>query len=1123
MGKMSNPILLIIACLTVAEACFSAETVSAQGMRPYPEDRMILAWMRQDRHGTAETVDTDDPSSRRPNLDVSDCFTGKSGNAVEKAMVEKALGGLKGRPEATGFESRLAALLKTNATGGDPRWKSIYLDICRVRRTARLRRVAEFCGDYVFAKHCQLQNQPSFASSAFLSDSPYKDRLGDWRMGAGLYRLRVSPEGEITIQPLLERPKGIIRDPSVSLNGRTLAFSMRESEADDYHLYTMDLAIGTVKQITFGAGTADVEPCWLPGGDLLFTSSRCDVCVPCWSSDVMNIYRCRADGKFLRRLTFDHAHDVKPSLLNDGRIIYTRWEYNDRNSAPVHKLFQMNDDGTAQAEFYGNNSFTPFSLFHAVAIPGSSVALAIAGGHHVDQSGRLVLIDRSKGTQEEEGLEYAAPRNAVVPAMVDFYAKKGELFQYPCAIDKDNYLVSYVPEGGPARSRYKIPFGIYWMDNGGARELLAFDPAIHCGQIVPIKTRSRFPQRAPNFDLRKSSGVFYVQDVYFGPGLVGVTRGTIKAMRIVALDHRAMSAGVAYPQPTAQVHTPVSVGTGSWDVKHALGTVDVEADGSCCFEAPPRCGVYLQLLDGRGRMVQTMRSWTTVQPGERFGCLGCHEKKSAVSPPEVSATLALKRPPQKIRPLYARGEIEEPEFLASLTPAERTAMDYLNTTAPQRMDAPQGFSYLRDVQPVWDRHCVQCHAGKSHVRDSAVPLNLLGDTGVYDYETSFKGLPLVKRSPTSPYVNYGKDTTAGRNFAISYLELTNYGKHLPYSFLPYNSANSPSSKQFLLDYNALQDVGGSRERSRYVEYLPVGFSYPPMISPDSWGARHSMLMEYLEPAHYGVQVSQHEKDLVATWIDLNVPYCGSYMEANRWDAIVQPRQYLHRYNDLLRPAYLFQEAKRLRHAVIECADLEAWKKGDDTYTTPDVLGGMDRQQTFVDAYTNLVNCVPIVGLAAGRNTRGGTNASGNETRDLAENPTATIFSLTSFPWATANSHWRYERRFAPTCVLNGNGWWRPNRRTDLWLKVDLGRQAALDEVVITLHLNEGQAKTWKSATLKFSDGSSLPISLTCTAKPQVFPCPGRKASWVMVTDLKEDFPFSDNGIARVSLNGRDLY
>lgn len=71
---MNNTILLIAACFAVGGICFAAETNSAQGMRPYPEDRMILSWMRQDRHEVSDVIATDDPSSREPNLDVSDCF-----------------------------------------------------------------------------------------------------------------------------------------------------------------------------------------------------------------------------------------------------------------------------------------------------------------------------------------------------------------------------------------------------------------------------------------------------------------------------------------------------------------------------------------------------------------------------------------------------------------------------------------------------------------------------------------------------------------------------------------------------------------------------------------------------------------------------------------------------------------------------------------------------------------------------------------------------------------------------------------------------------------------------------------------------------------------------------------
>ena len=77
-------------------------------------------------------------------------------------------------------------------------------------------------------------------------------------------------------------------------------------------------------------------------------------------------------------------------MLHDGRVIYTRWDYNDRGQIFPQSLFQMNPDGTKQTEFYGNNSWFPSVLLHARAIPGSETIVAIATGHHADQSGKLV-------------------------------------------------------------------------------------------------------------------------------------------------------------------------------------------------------------------------------------------------------------------------------------------------------------------------------------------------------------------------------------------------------------------------------------------------------------------------------------------------------------------------------------------------------------------------------------------------------------------------------------------------------------------------------------------------------------------------------------------------------------
>lgn len=396
-------------------------------------------------------------------------------------------------------------------------------------------------------------------------------------MGSERYVLNIADSGEVSITLLHAEKEGIIRNPAVSYNGEKIAFSMRRSELqDDYHLYVMDRKTHQIEPITSDAGIANIDPGWLPCGDLILASSRCDQSVPCWSSDVTNLYWCDAQGRYLRRLTYDQAHNLYPQPMPDGRILYTRWEYSDRVSGKVHKLFVMNSDGTAQTEYYGNNSHAPRSIIHAKAIPGSSKVMVIGAGHHPDQSGKLMRMDRSLGTQENEGLEYVAPVRYFEPVRDDLFGKEGELFQYPLPIDEENYLVSYLPEGGPACLFYPIPFGIYWMNSAGDRELLIYDPTISSGQIVPRMSRQAPLQKVDGYDFHQNKGYFYVQNIYHGPGLQGIPRGTVKKMRVIALSIRVMSAGVDYK--------------------------------SAYFKAPSRVAFYFQLLDEKGGMVQSMRS-----------------------------------------------------------------------------------------------------------------------------------------------------------------------------------------------------------------------------------------------------------------------------------------------------------------------------------------------------------------------------------------------------------------------------------------------------------------------------------------------------------------------------------
>ncbi len=1067
-----------------------------RGAAAYPLERLQLDWLRQD--------------ARR--LDVSGCFASAESNALERLLVRKVLDEVQARqaePAALEtWEKHFATLAEANAAGADPAWKRLYFQLCEVRRKQRLQRVSQFAGQYLYAKHCQLANQPSFASTAFLSDSVYKDRLGDWKMGSELCLLTISAEGRVTTETLLRQDRGIIRDPQVSYDGARIAFAMRASEhADDYHLYVMRWADRSVRQITFGAGTADFEPCWLPEGDLVFSSTRCDISVPCWSSDVTNLYRCDGEGRYLRRLGFDQAHTLYPQVLHDGRILYTRWEYNDRVSGKVHKLFVMNADGTAQTEYYGNNSYSPRSIIHGRPIPGSSRIMVIGSGHHTDQSGKLMRLDRNRGTQENQGLEYVAPVRHFEPNRDDYFGQQGELFQYPLPIDEDNYLVSFLPEGGPPRGAYKVPFGIYWMNSAGDRELLAFDPAVSCGQLVPRIARPAPPPRPDGWSLERNEGAFYVENVYFGPGLAGIPQGTVKKLRIVALSYRAMSAGVDYNQPSSQVHTPIAIGNGSWDVKHVLGTVDVEADGSAYFTVPPRRAVYFQLLDERGYVVQTMRSWTMVLPGETFACLGCHEAKHDTLADAQPSARALRRPPQRPVPFYQPGEIASQEQLRFLSPSQRRASEYLNVNAPQGMDVPQGFSYLREIQPIWDAHCVDCHTGRKTADGADAPLSLLADTKDYGWKEAWEGVASRPKTAEYVYPQTGKDMNPGRDYCESYVHLTNYGR---------------------VCYEQVNDL---------VNWLPMAVAEPPLIPPYAYGSSRSRLMQYLDESHYGVKLTRQQKERVACWIDLNVPYCGSYMEANKWDRITHT--YIHSYRDQCRAAYLFQEAKRLRHAEIEVAHLDRYREflARGVHTAAAAFprfdwGGLEAQRQFIDAYHNWPHTVPIHAMAAGRDARGGSNVAGNHVRNLALNPSAATFQLRSYPHVTSNSHFQYRPEFSPANAIDGTTasaaqapdvpYWRPNKRTDLWLKVEFGRTVEASRVVLYLRKLPNQKKTWSRATLEFSNAHRIPISLQNTTAAQEFAFPKQATAWVRLSGLQESFPLGDNGLVEFEVYGQDL-
>ncbi len=793
----------------------------------------------------------------------------------------------------------------------------LYITACESRRETRLEGLRSIYPKIVFLKNFELGNAPR--GPLALSDGPYKGT--PFSPGASICTLDLTGAAG-KVSTLLSDPSGMIRDLDVSYDGERILFSWKKSTVgDDFHLYEMTVSDGSVRQITSDKGVADIQARYLPDG-IVYHSSRCGSVVDCNETiAVVNFYRSDLDGKNIRRLTFDQVSTQYPSVLQDGRIIYTRWEYNDRGQIYPQGLFAMNPDGTKQKAVYGNNSWFPTSLIQARDIPGSQKLIAVLAGHHTPPCGKLGLIDLSKGHDEGKGITLLAPVRDIEYKRVDKACQDDVLFQYPFPLSEDDYIVGYSLYGRK-KSQH---FGIYYMRSDGGRELLAWDDTLACRQALPLAPRKK-PESIPSTVVPDSNtGVFYVDDVYRGEGLRGIERGTVKRLRVIALDYRAGAVGISFNHGVAgnaRVDTPVSIG-GAWDTKRVLGDAEVYADGSACFIVPAQTPVYFQAIDEKGRAVQSMRSWSTLQPGESFSCVGCHENKNTAPVSTSEITVAMRKGPKALKPFYG----------------------------PAR-----GFSYLKEVQPILDRNCVECHQGRQY--SPSVLKRADGDPedifcvwpapytrtktkkAIYHLPSKqpvgsvsvawLSGQDKKWSRPTEWTLSYKNGaawkeirTIKGEELSVSFPAVTTDAMMIE-ATLPKKASGGIAkwevydahgrgvdgegkSEAFsLLGREVYEDLSGRAWAESYLALLGAGFrkqgkveyhlaaypndlvnwispqSGPTVLEPYSFGSKQSGLIAMLESGHEGVSLSRKDMEILSCWIDLAVPYCGEYPEANIW-------------------------------------------------------------------------------------------------------------------------------------------------------------------------------------------------------------------------------------------------
>lgn len=407
---------------------------------------------------------------------------------------------------------------------------------------------------------------------------------------------------------------------------------------------------------------------YLPDGRIIANSNIGYQRVPCLSGSnpVGNMVLYNPKDKSLRRLTFDQDGNWNPVIMNNGRVMYTRWEYTDLTHYYSRLVMHMNPDGTENKALYGSGSMFPNSTFDVQPLPGTGSAfVGIISGHHgVARSGRMIIFDPTRGRKNVAGMVQEIPyRNRPIKEEIKDRLVDGVWPQFikPTALSDKYFLVA-------AKLSPHSLWGIYLVDVFDNVTCIMEEEG--AGFISPalVKKVPTPPAIPDKVKLDQKKATFFIQDIYEGEGLRGIPRGTVKELRLHAYEYAYIS--------KRSDHNWHGIQSG-WDIKRLLGTVPVEEDGSVIFEAPANTPISIQPVDKDGVAIQWMRSWVTGQPGEVVSCIGCHEDQNQIAIPK--RVIASQKEPSRITP---------PE------------------------GGVRSFTFDLEIQPILDRACIACHNGE---------------------------------------------------------------------------------------------------------------------------------------------------------------------------------------------------------------------------------------------------------------------------------------------------------------------------------------------------------------------------------------------------------------------------
>ncbi len=662
--------------------------------------------------------------------------------------------------------------------------------------------------------------------------------------GGGIYIFTPNDDGG-ELEEIFDAGDGEVMDIALSYDGTEILFSWKQTDVSPlqqkernfwegpskdiktkYQIYRMSVnPLGkkaAPKQLTHGNHN-NFNPSWLPDGKIAFLSDRKESFAYCFVTTSPLLHRMDGDGSNQHRISHGYLNDFTPSVLNDGRIIYSRWEYVDRPAIPAQGLWTMNPDGTGVSGFFGNRCIEPGTFMEARSIGNTRNVLCVLTGHGGSCRGAIGVVSTAHGSNAQEGIRNVTPE--VWMPSVEYSGGMGNAmhnvgpYENPFPIDENYFLVS---RRGTIQLR----------DYEAKEKLTVLKSNDGMGFYSPVPLRAtKLPRIIPSLlpeNATRPWGSVVVQDVYNGLE-PDIKRGEIKQICVVQeiekgmwsplLEHVPTSTQSGYGANSAFGFLFPAVSCGStYAPKKIWGYAKVEKDGSAHFEVPTGVPVYFMAIDDKGRAVQRMRTFTHFQPGEKQNCTGCHADRNYSTPHTSGA-----QPIASLRPVQ---KLPEPEW------------------------GRENFDYSKVVQPVLDKHCIECHNSRKHPKE----IDLSGD------KTDFFNVSYDILARKGSWGEWQPEAHRTGVLVGKYKSYATVGKS------PFANVPKENMKKMISPYTAwIPSMNGTEENIL-------------MIKPRTWGSPASLLADIILSGHPDedgkprVKMDKAGQRRLMAWMDLNVPY-----------------------------------------------------------------------------------------------------------------------------------------------------------------------------------------------------------------------------------------------------------